>query len=227
MDYISPCNPFGYKFKHDKAVDNAMQDTQSLSSYPPYWKSYLVPHILSGKFNCSFNLTQGWNFHQAEFKHSNLGGNTDGVHSLMLLTPPNMMLYPGTYTEVPNQLWNPMLASINPFNLEIKMDQPAQPEVPEDWVYGMKSKVWPYGLVPFGKISAKVWVSCDYTSPPWVVHHITINELATLCDVPLFLQDKLEELYQTHLLVQFLSLSPWKTLLLESNYLISSRIQGG
>ena len=145
----------------------------------------------------------------------------------MLLTPPTMLLYPGTYIEVPNQLRNPMLASINPFNLAVKMDQPAQPEAQEDWVCGMKSKVWPYGLVPLRKMSATVRVYCDYTSPPWVIRQITINELSTLWYVPPFMQDKLEELYQTSLLLQFLSSLPWKTLLLESDYLISSRIQGG
>ena len=56
---------------------------------------------------------------------------------------------------------------------------------------------------------------------------ISINELSTLWDVPILLQEKLDELDHISLLAQFLSSVPGKTLLLASDYLISSRIQGG
>ena len=43
-----------------------------------------------------------------------------------------------------------MLASMDPVNSAAKMDQLAQPEAPEAWVYGMQSQIWPYGLFPSG-----------------------------------------------------------------------------
>ena len=94
---LSP-HPFFPKFKHSKAVDIAMGDMKSLSTYPHYWNSSLVIHILSWKFYYYFKLAQGWNCHQAEFQHSGLGRSTDGVHSLMLLTPRNILLCPGLYS---------------------------------------------------------------------------------------------------------------------------------
>ena len=46
-------------------------------------------------------------------------------------------------------------------------------------------------------------------------------------DVPLLLQDKLEELDKKSLLVQFFSSVPGNIFLLSSDFLISSRIQEG
>ena len=40
----------------------------------------------------------------------------------------------------------------------------------------------------------RVRVPCVYNSPPWDIRQPTINEIATLWDVPLLLQEKLEEL---------------------------------
>ena len=70
-------------------------------------------------------------------------------------------------------------------------------------------------------------VPCVYNYPPWGILQLTINELARLWDVPLLLQEKLEELDEKSLLVQFLSSVSGKTLLLASDYLIISRIRGG
>ena len=67
MDYLYPHTRFGTKFKHAKAVDIIIRDTELLSTYLYYWKYSLVTHIMSGKFDCSFKLLHGWNFHQAEF----------------------------------------------------------------------------------------------------------------------------------------------------------------
>ena len=114
-------------------------------------------------------------------------GNTEVFRSKPLA-------HAGTYAEIPNQPWNPMLASVNLVILEATRIQPEQPEKPEDWVYGSKSEVWPYGLFPGGNISTKVRVSCVYNSTQWGVFQLTINDLYTLWDVPLLLQEKLEEL---------------------------------
>ena len=120
----------------------------------------------------------------------------------MTLTPPNMILFPRPFAEVPNQPCNPMLASANPVNSAAKMDQLAQPEAQEARSYGKKFEVWTYGLFHVGQMSAKVRVSCVYNYPPWGIHQITTNELATLWDIPLLFQDKLEELDKISLLVQ-------------------------
>ena len=55
----------------------------------------------------------------------------------------------------------------------------------------------------------------------------TINELATLWDVPLSLQEKLEEPDKIFFLVQSLSSVTGEMLLPASDYLISLRIWGG
>ena len=100
------------------------------------------------------------------------------------------------YAEIPKQPWNPMLASVNPVTSVVPKIQPAQPENLEAQVSGSKSEVWPYGLFPAGRMGKKVRVPCVYNSPPWGIRQLTINELATLWDVPMLLQEKLEELHK-------------------------------
>ena len=119
-----------------------------------------------------------------------------------------------------------MLASMNPLTSEVSNIKTAQPYNPEARVYGSNAEVWPYGLLPAGHIGKRVRVPCVYNTTLWGILKITINELAMLWDVPLLLQEKLEELDKTSLLVQFLSSVPGKTLLLASDHLISLRIQG-
>ena len=120
MASILPHTRFGPNFKHAKVVEIVIGDMESLSTYPHYWNYHLVPQILSGKFYCYFKLTQGCTCTQVECHHSDLGGSTNGVHSLMLLTPPNVLINPVPYTEVPKQPCNPMVASINLVNLVLK-----------------------------------------------------------------------------------------------------------
>ena len=67
MDYLLPYTRLGLKFKHAKGVDIVMGDIYLLSTYPRYWKAALVPHILIGKLNSSFKLSQGWTCHQVDF----------------------------------------------------------------------------------------------------------------------------------------------------------------
>ena len=69
---ILPHTRFVPQFKHYKGVDIAMGDTESLSTYPHYWKYYFVPNLLIGNINRSDQLTQGWTCHQAKFRHSDL-----------------------------------------------------------------------------------------------------------------------------------------------------------
>ena len=76
-------------------------------------------------------------------------------------------------------------------------------------------------------MSTKLRVYCVYNSPPRVILQLTINNIATLWDVALLLQEQLEEVDQTPLLGQLFSSVPGKTLLLASGYLISLRIRGG
>ena len=83
------------------------------------------------------------------------------------------------------------------------MDQPAQLEAPEAWLYGSRFEVWPHGLFTTEQMSAEVQVSCVYNYPPWFIRQLTINDLANLWNVPLLLQYKLEELDQIYILVQF------------------------
>ena len=128
------------------------------------------------------------------FCNSEWGGSTDGKHSLLLLTPPAILIHPSPYVEITKQHWNPMLDSVNPLISSVPNSQPAQPDNPEARVYGSKAEVWPYGLFPAGKMGKRVQAPCVYNPPPWVIRQLTINELYTLWDVPLLLQEKLEEL---------------------------------
>ena len=190
---IFPQNWFGPKLKHAKGMDIVMVDIESLSSYPHYWKSCLLPHLLMGNFYRPAQPEHGWTFHQAAFCNSDLGGRTYGKQSLFFLTPPAMLLQPSPYKEIQKQPWNHMLASVNPVTSEVSKIQPAQPDNPEDQVYGSKAEVWPYGLFPEGYMGKRVQVPCVYNSPPWGIRQLTINDLDTLWDVPMLLQEKLEE----------------------------------
>ena len=58
----------------------------------------------------------------------------------MLLTPPNVLLHLGTYADVTKQLYNPMFDILKPVNSAAKMDQPAQPEEPEAWVFELSPR---------------------------------------------------------------------------------------
>ena len=89
-----------------------------------------MPHLLIGKINRPDQLAQGWTLHQAVFFYSDLRGSTDGEHSLLLLTPPAMILHSCPYTEIPKQPWNPMLSSVNPVTSEVPNIKPAQPYNP-------------------------------------------------------------------------------------------------
>ena len=71
-------NWFGTKLKHAKGVEIVMVDIESLSSYPHYWKSCLVPHLLMGNFDRPDQPAQVWNYHQAVFFNSDLGGRIYG-----------------------------------------------------------------------------------------------------------------------------------------------------
>ena len=87
-----------------------------------------------------------------------------------------------------------MLDSVNPVISEVPKSQRTQPDNPEAWVYGPNSNVWPYGLLTAGHMGKRLRVPCVYNYPPWGIQQLTINELDTLLDVPLLLQEELEEL---------------------------------
>ena len=148
MASIFPLTWFGPQLKNTKRMDIVMGDIESLSSYPHYWNFCLVPHLLIGKIDRPAQPSQGWTCHQVVIFHSDLGGSTNGKHSLLLSEPLSILLHPSPYSEIPKQPWNPMLASVNPLTSAVPKIQPAQPDNPEARVYGSKAKVWPYGLFP-------------------------------------------------------------------------------
>ena len=59
MVYIFPHTWFGPQLKHAKGVDIVMGDIESLSSYPHYWKSRLVVHLLIENFDRPDQPAQG------------------------------------------------------------------------------------------------------------------------------------------------------------------------
>ena len=95
-----------------------------------------MPHLLIGKIDRSVQPAQGWTFCQTVFCHSDLLLITYWKHSLLLLIPPAMLLHLITYSEIPKQPRNPMLASLNPVTSEVPNIQLAQPDNPEARVYG-------------------------------------------------------------------------------------------
>ena len=66
-DSIFPQTWFGTQLKHAKGVDIVMEDIESLSSYPHYRKSCLVPNLLTGNINRPYQLSQGCNCHREVF----------------------------------------------------------------------------------------------------------------------------------------------------------------
>ena len=83
-----------------------------------------------------------------------------------------MLLYLSQYANIPKQTWNPTLASVNPVNSAVQKTQPSQPDNPEARMYGSKSKVWPYGLLPAGNMGKRVRLPCVYNYP-----HAEFNNL--------------------------------------------------
>ena len=45
-----------------------------------------------------------------------------------------MIIQPSPYEDIPNQTWNPMLASVNPVSSAVPKIKLAQPDNTEDWV---------------------------------------------------------------------------------------------
>ena len=63
MAPLFPQTRFGPQFKHAKGTEIVMGDIDSLSTYPNYWKSCLVPHLLIETIYPPAQLVQGWTFH--------------------------------------------------------------------------------------------------------------------------------------------------------------------
>ena len=101
-----------------------------------------------------------------------------------------MLLHPSTYSDIPKQPWNHMLDSMNPVTSAVLNIQPAQPDNSGARVYVSNSEVWKYGLLSAGKMGKRVRVHCVYNTPQWGIQKITINDMDTLWDVPMLLQEK-------------------------------------
>ena len=70
------------------------------------------------------------------------------------------------HAEISKKPWDPMLDSMNPVTSAVPKIQPVQPDNPESWVYGLKAKVWSYGLFPAIHMGKRVRVLCVYNYPP-------------------------------------------------------------
>ena len=79
---------------------------------------------------------------------------------MLLFTPPDMLLRPCTYAEMPKQPWNPMLAGVNPVTSAVTKSQLAEHDEPKARMYGPKSEVWPYGLFTAGHMEKSAGILC-------------------------------------------------------------------
>ena len=135
MAYLFPRTWFGPHFKHAKGVDIVI------------WR-YLFLIFLSTLFEVFFGVSftdrelqppcptcTGVDFPSGCILPFRLGRKHRWEAQFIFLTPPEMLLCPSPYSDIPKQLWNPMLAGVNPVNSVVTKIQPAQPDNPEAWVY--------------------------------------------------------------------------------------------
>ena len=74
-------------------VDLVLGDCTGVPNHENYWKARPVPHLLTGGTDGSPSTLpsppESWTRHSHWFKHSDMGGSTDGTHRLMLFVPPS------------------------------------------------------------------------------------------------------------------------------------------
>ena len=157
-----------------------------------------------------------------------MGGSTDGIHRLMLFLPP---LCPSLSSSVPAfsmQPWIPLQAALNPVMLVPPAPEPLDPLEHAHQVHRHGLEVFPFFLFLATSLTAQVQVPCVFNTPvKWGLRQLTQQEEATLWDVLLFLQEHIpRDVWSTMMLSRFLRGVPVKTLLLGSDFLLSSQIRG-
>jgi hypothetical protein len=213
-------------------VDLVLGDCSGVPNHESYWTARPVPHLLAGSItSCSgssHSPPASWTRHSHLFKHSDMGGSTDGIHKLMLFVPP---MWSSPSKESPpllKQPWIPLQAALHPVTSARPADKPQVPTVRDARVYHDGSEVLPFGLFPASRPASLVRVPCVFNTPvKWGVRQLTQEEAATLWDVPLLLQERLARDGYSTMLGRFLHGVPGKTLLLGGDYLLSSQIRGG
>lgn len=150
------------------SVDLVMTDVASLPpSSQQYWASVDVPHlVLLG--NAPHPVTPaGWSSAGMTLAHCDMGGETDGVHSILLLLPRSMPAPDGPPPTPPSLPWAPLRGSLNPVQPASRAAVPSDPGgLRAEVSYTANGKeVLPHGLFPTGRTDMRVWVPCVFNKP--------------------------------------------------------------
>jgi len=111
---------------------------------------------------------------------------------MLLMMPLELAVQGNNFPPLPCQPWIPIDAFINSVNT-------ARPElepdvVSRDAVINEGTQLMPYWLFPAIDPLISVWVHCEYNSPiKWGIRPLLPTELSTMWDVPIVLQEWLQE----------------------------------
>ena len=197
-----------------------------------YWASCpQVPHLLSGtppRLLCSsLALKSAWIIRHHTFSHGDMGGATDRKDPLTLVPPPSLIHGHPLWPQCPVQPWAPLRSLLHSVTSARPAPQPPASSSAPGPLY-VDGDVSPYGLFPFVSPHASVRVPCVFNrASEWGSRPLVPAEHAALCDVPILLQDWLTANRSPLVLPMFWHAPPGKTLLLGSDYLLSSWIRGG
>ena len=192
-----------------------------------YWRWQTCPHLLVSSDNSQVTVPTTWTVHSETFCHAEMGGSTDGSDILHLCLPLHLATVRPPYPPLPSQPWTPMEASVNSVTSATPALPPSVSGTQSPAVSWSGLEIMPFGLFPSSHKSARVRVRCVFNVPSkWGSRSLTVPELSALWDVPILLQDRVLREFSTGLLHRFTQGVPGKTLLLGSDYLLSSRIRG-
>ena len=137
-------------------VDLALGDFSEVTSQESYWNACPVPHLLTGSIEASSTPPPSppgsWTIHSQLFKHSNMGGSTDGIHRLMLFVPTSC----STPLHTVKQPWIPLQAALQTVTSAPPAAAPQAPEAREAQVYQDGSDILPFGLFPASRLTPYV-----------------------------------------------------------------------
>ena len=196
-----------------------------------YWASASAVHVFSGdSLGSSVAWPSGWHHSSLTLRHSHVGGATTGVHTLHLLAPTAASTEPRPHVFDFDKLpWSAIDRSLAP--RERARALPAAPSIPSNIlprVYA--SSDWcvsSWGLFPAGDWRRSVVVPSLFSPSGWGTRRLNPQELASLHDVPILLQDHIASSGSPDLLLMFLQSPPGKILSLGADLLLSRGVRGG
>ena len=164
------------------SVDLALMDVALLPvSEQRYWDAVRIPHLVLLGDEPPPALPRGWAAVSERLSHKDLGGASDGEHSLLLLLPSQLAADCGRQASLPTFPWTPLRSSINPVLAAPRAAAPPVCSSPRAWVCRTANgkEVLPHGLFPSNSPDVRVRVPCVCNKPTfWGVRRLSPTELA-------------------------------------------------